>query len=124
MATAGGDRMTPLLSYLDRNETEAVRSLLKHLDQELGSQIKMVALFGSKARRDATKDSDIDLLIILEQESWLIRREISGWAADISLKYDVLIEPRVIGSRRWNRMSRQKFTLYQNIMHDTVVLHP
>jgi predicted nucleotidyltransferase len=116
--------MTPLLSYLDRNETEAVRSLLKHLDQELGSQIKMVALFGSKARRDATKDSDIDLLIILEQESWLIRREISGWAADISLKYDVLIEPRVIGSRRWNRMSRQKFTLYQNIMHDTVVLHP
>lgn len=112
----------PFLSRLNEKETEAVRFFVKRLNQELGSQLKIVALFGSKARGAGRQDSDIDILIIVEQENWLLRREISGWAAEISLEYDALLEPHVIGSERWARMSRQKFTLYQNIAQDRIVL--
>ena len=37
----------------------------KHLVKKYGKEIKQVILYGSHAREEATKDSDIDLLVII-----------------------------------------------------------
>jgi len=40
----------------------------------------------------------------------------------VSLAYDVLIGPRIIGRERWARMRRHRFTLYENIQADGIEL--
>jgi predicted nucleotidyltransferase len=45
---------------------EIVREFREELEELYGARLKSIILYGSWARGDATEDSDIDLLIILE----------------------------------------------------------
>jgi len=79
-------------------------------------------LFGSKARGDSRPWSDIDILFVVDEEDWPFRQEISTLAARVSLEYDVLIGPRVIGQERWERMKQQHVGLYQRIAAEGIPL--
>jgi predicted nucleotidyltransferase len=99
-------------------------SFVDQLRQRLAGQFLQAMLFGSKARGDSGLWSDIDILILVKDESWPLRREISTLAARISLDYDVLLGPRVIGQERWERMRQDRFRLYQNITTEGIPLSP
>ncbi len=101
-------------------ERQALQAFTVYLRTELGAQVQHIALFGSKARGDSQKDSDIDVLVILHQENRHLRRQILRQAARLSLKYDVLLSPRVIGADRWAQM--RGFSLYQNVQREAVTL--
>lgn len=85
-----------------------------------GDKIQRAALFGSKVRGDWTKYSDIDILLITDDDSWTFRRDIIGINSDIELKYDVMLDIRVISETRWEYMKRIQAGLYQNITRDAV----
>jgi predicted nucleotidyltransferase len=42
-----------------------INQVKKHLVKKYGKEIKQVILYGSHVRKEATKDSDIDLLVII-----------------------------------------------------------
>ena len=79
-------------------------------------------LFGSKARGDSRSWSGIDILTVVDRDDWRLSHAISNLAADVSLEYDVLIGPRVIGQERWERMKERRFSLYQNIAAEGIPL--
>lgn len=64
-----------------------------------GSHIMGIILFGSYARGDFTKDSDIDIAVILdlprEQEN-AFRSKLIEFSSDLDLKYDTLTSFRCI----------------------------
>lgn len=101
-------------------EQQALRDFVAYLRKTLPGQIEFVALFGSKARGDSKQGSDIDVLVILSREDRGLRREILRQAARFSLKYDVLLSPRVIGAARWDEM--RGFSLYENVRQDAAGL--
>lgn len=110
------------VTHLTAREHQAITAFLDRLRERLPGQIVRTTLFGSKAREDSRPWSDIDILIIVKEESWPLRGEISILAADVSLEYDVLIGPRVIGQERWERMKERRFSLYQNIAAEGIPL--
>ena len=58
-----------------------------------GSRLVQMVLYGSQARDEATPDSDIDVLVVLQgsvQPSEEIRRT-GGIVADLSLQYGIVI---------------------------------
>lgn len=59
-------------------------------------------------------------MVILAREDRQLRREILRQAARFSLKYDVLLSPRVIGAERWEKL--RGFSLYQNVQRDAANL--
>lgn len=109
---------------LTAKERQAIETLLDRLRQRYPEQILHAVLFGSKARGDSGLYSDIDILIIVEEESWPLRGEISTISARVSLEYDVLIGPRVIGRERWESMKSRRFSLYRNIAAEGIPLTP
>jgi len=110
------------IAHLKAKEHQAVGTFLDRLRERFPGQILQTILFGSKARGDSRSWSDIDILIIVREESWPLRGEISTLAADVSLEYDVLIGPRVIGQERWERMKQRRFGLYRNIVSEGIPL--
>ena len=109
---------------LTEREQDAVHAFLQRLQRGLGRVVRQTILFGSKARGDSGPDSDIDILIIVDEESWPLRDSVSVIAARVSLEYGVLIGPRVIGRERWERMARENLGLYQNITHEGIPITP
>jgi uncharacterized protein len=111
-----------VLKNLSETERVAVLDFLRWVRSAYGVQVQRAMLFGSKARGEATADSDIDLLLIVVQETWQLRDEICTISTDASLKYDVLLDARVIGEMRWRYMSETREGLYQNISSEAVPL--
>ena len=110
------------LGYLSESERTAVLDFLARIHSAYGEQIQRSMLFGSKARGEATADSDIDVLLIVADETWQLRDEICNISAEVSLKYDVLLDTRVVGAARWQYMSEIRAGLYQNISSEAVPL--
>lgn len=108
--------------YLAPREWRAVKKLLSQLQAAYGKQIRQAMLFGSKARGDANPDSDIDILVLVDKETWALKDEISGMAADINLEADLLMDVRVIGVDRWLHMAKVQAGLYRTISQDAISL--
>ena len=104
------------MSNLLPQEKEALQKFVSYLEESIPEKTKNISLFGSKARGDSQKDSDIDILIILDKDNRQLRRTIITKAARISLEYDVLLSPRIIGAERWTEM--RGFSLYRNVIKE------
>jgi len=110
------------IKNLSETERSALQTFLARLHSTYRGQIQQAMLFGSKARGEATTDSDIDVLLIVADESWQLRDEICDISSNVSLKYDVLLDARVIGEARWRYMSGVRAGLYQNIVREAIPL--
>ena len=69
--------------------TSAVRELL-------GSRLMALKLFGSHVRGEAAPDSDLDVLVAVEEASPALENAILDLAFQANLAHDVYISPRVI----------------------------
>ena len=79
---------------------QILRSLRQELERVLGDQFVSMMLYGSQARLQARPDSDIDVLVIVRDDSDvadLIRRT-SVPVSTLSLQHDVVIS-RAFASR-------------------------
>ena len=105
---------------LSAREKKAVREFIKTVRLTYGEKIQRAALFGSKVRGDWTKYSDVDILIIVADDKWKFREAVWKIAAGIDLKYDLLLDVRIISAARWQYYADIKAGLYQNITRDAV----
>ena len=79
--------------------------LRRELTRDLGDQLVSVILYGSQARGQAHSDSDIDVLVVVRDDSdygELIRRT-SATVSALSLEYDVVISRAFVSSERFER---------------------
>ena len=109
-------------SLLAPNEVQAVNSFVERLFERYPERVRQTVLFGSKARGDSDIWSDIDILVVVDDDDWRFQHAISNVASQVSLEYDVLIGPRVIGLERWESMRRGRRGLYRNIASEGVPL--
>ena len=105
---------------LSLKEKKAVREFIAAVRSAYGDKIYSAALFGSKVRGDYTKYSDVDILLIVDDDKWSFRKDIWMIASDIELEYDMLLDIRVISETRWRHMKNMQAGLYQNISRDAV----
>ena len=99
--------MTRLPAHLQANEQAALQEFTARLFQGGDGRVVSVWLFGSKARGDFEPDSDLDLLIVLEEADWMIRDRVHLLAARVSLEHDVLINTHLLSQIGWTKMARQ-----------------
>lgn len=109
-------------SPLTGNERTAIDEYLERVHRQFGEQILSVTLFGSKARGDSDAESDIDLLVLVKQESWELRSALWRIASDVGLMYTLVISVRVFARERWAETRRLRLPLYRAIAADGVPL--
>lgn len=114
--------MSNTLAYLQPDEKVALRECVSRLTRRLDGGMVKVYLFGSRARGDFTPDSDMDLLIVLETDDWDTKDEVRFIAADVSLEHDVLLNTHILSRMRWEKMARQRATLWREVQRDGVPL--
>ena len=80
-----------------------LRNLHREFTRILGDQLVSVILYGSRARGQARSDSDIDVLVVVHDDSDygdLIRRT-SATVSALSLQHDVVISRAFVSRERF-----------------------
>lgn len=116
--------MIRLPVYLQINEQAALAEFTTRLLQQPDIHVVSIRLFGSKARGDFGSDSDLDLLVILENADWTVRDRVHLLAARVSLEHNVLINTHLLNHSDWINLSRRRATLWQHVQRDGILLVP
>lgn len=80
-----------------------------------------IILFGSRARGDAGKDSDWDILIVTNKQAGIdLQNNIRDKMYDIELEYLQPVSTVIFDKPQWNKISITGF--YENVMKEGIAL--
>ncbi|WP_221621774.1 nucleotidyltransferase domain-containing protein [Halocatena pleomorpha] len=77
---------------------QAFESFADRLTEECNDAVERVILYGSVARGEAREDSDVDVLVVIENESVRerVRDRASSIGFDVMIEYDVVISKQIM----------------------------
>jgi len=88
---------------LTKREKEALRAFVESVRRSLGENLAGIILFGSKARGDAKRSSDIDLLVIVKKEDIKDAHTVYKAASRTDLRWGVDISPKMYSLDEYER---------------------
>jgi predicted nucleotidyltransferase len=95
------------LSGLAPADAAAVAVFTTRVRTVLADALVKMRLFGSKARGDATQESDIDVLVVVSRIEPEVERQVCDAAFAASLEHDVLIAPVLVSRARYEDAVRR-----------------
>lgn len=102
-----------------------LKQFIAEVSDLLGNRLKKVILYGSYARGDYDKNSDLDIMILTDfndQELAEYRIKIRDLACDLEAENNIVISPLVRNIEKYNnRIDIVPF--YMNVQKEGVVLH-
>ncbi|MBI5054752.1 MAG: HEPN domain-containing protein [Chloroflexi bacterium] len=108
------------LDYLTPEERRVLDKFVEVLKREGNGQILLAALFGSKARGEATEDSDIDVLIVADSATDEFRQHLRT-ISPVFIE-DALVNKFIFGREQWADYAKRRAVWWQNIQRDGVLL--
>lgn len=78
---------------MDERIKHLVSKIKQHLIKTYGERIKQVILYGSQVRGETTKDSDVDILVVVDESlnPFEVRKSLSDLLFDIVLEEGELV---------------------------------
>ena len=101
---------------------EIREELVQGLTDIFGNNISMIILYGSVARGNATKESDIDIAIVVRsQMNDGTKRRFLSWAADMDIRYErvfSIVDIQESNMKKWEDV----LPFYRNVKKEGIVL--
>ena len=101
---------------------EVARNAARLLSTVFGSSMRDVYLYGSYARGDFTEQSDVDILVTVDQSAEALssyRRSVAEISSALSLEHDVTVSITVKPVERFERYS-SVLPYYQNVLKEGI----
>jgi predicted nucleotidyltransferase len=113
----------------DGNMPVLVRDLLyefaKDMQRLFGEKLSRIVVYGSYARGDYTKDSDIDVMVLVkipEDKIHNFTDQVSDCAFEYLLKYGIDISPVIKNEEHFNYWA-DNLPYYRNVRDEGVIIH-
>ena len=109
------------LSPIEKNALKDIQNILI---QKYRDNLVLLKLFGSKARGDSQRNSDIDVLAVVEKDSWQASERMADDIFDIIEKYnyELLISLIVLDHDEFELERKIGTCFYENIEKEGIDL--
>lgn len=109
-------------SKLTSEEREIIKEFRQKIEERFPGEILGVSVFGSKARGDATKESDIDIIVVISSGDWKKGDKIReiGYELDEGIDYRLSIQ--VVSKYHIGYLKRNNFQFAKNIEREGVIV--
>jgi predicted nucleotidyltransferase len=104
----------------DKIVNEKDMRIANELKKRLSEQVRLVSMkvFGSRARGDATDDSDMDVFIEVESLDRNVKERILDTAWEVSLENLVVISPLIFSGDELRNSPMRSAMIVKNIQND------
>lgn len=109
---------------MPKDISHIIDKFISEVKKILGKRINKIILYGSYARGDYNKDSDVDIMILTDLTDAEIveyREKIWELSADIELDTGIIISPLLKNTEKFESWI-EVLPFYMNVMKDGVVL--
>lgn len=100
----------------------AIAAYVHRIAADYADEVASVTLYGSQARGDAGSESDIDLLVVLRNDSPELRQALADLAWQVQYEHNVVISDIVRTAEQWREMQTRQFPFYQNVIREGTLL--
>jgi predicted nucleotidyltransferase len=115
-----GELLLP--SSLSPAERAALADFRDAVQGSLGSEVVDMQLFGSKARGDATPESDVDVLVVVRRDEPKLIDALYDLLLDACLDHDVYISLKVFSEAEYERLNHPRTPFMQSVAREGVTL--
>lgn len=109
----------PPVASKNKTRLDITKEFAAAASAQFGTKIKFILLFGSVAKGTDNEESDIDLMIVSDDNS--LQKRINDIVADFLLKYQELPSPLVCSSE--DLKMYKNFSFYRNVMKEGKILY-
>src|SRR3989338_6440849 len=104
-----------IINVLDKNKKNAITQFLDELEEK-----PLIALiFGSYAKGNFTKDSDIDILLVFQE---IKQKNIENTAKRISMRTNTKISPVYVGYKEFEKNLLNKEHEFSNEIRNNIII--
>ena len=98
---------------------QLAKEIKQHLNESLNNIVSDVVIFGSRIKGQATKNSDYDVLIVLNTNyDRKIQKSINDLCYDFDLKYNIFLDTQVISEFELDNSIRGKHPVFRNALKE------
>ena len=103
-------------------DKQIVIELRKRLGVDLLSHVRSIILFGSRARGDASPDSDLDLAVLVDKKKPELEKALEETAYQIMWDHDFspVVSLKVFQKDRFDLALQKGFSFYRNVMGEGI----
>lgn len=113
------DSKSPKLS---KKEGLALQDFKNRLIERLGDNFLFIKLYGSRARGDSHKHSDIDIVVVLKKLDNEIDDIVIDTSTEILYEYDVDLKFLTFSQERYERCKREQWPFFINVEQDGILI--
>jgi uncharacterized protein len=100
----------------------ALEAFVAELRVRFGARLRLLRLFGSHARGEAGPDSDVDVLVVVDDLTRAERTAIIYLAADLDLEHDAGLAPLAMSAAHFAELRARETGLVLDIEQEGVPL--
>jgi len=109
---------------MDEKDKALLLEFKKRLSPDLKGHLKRVVAFGSRVKGNATEDSDLDVITLVDQKTPGIERELEDIAYQVMWDHDFkpVISLKVFAESRFYDALNKGFSFYKHVESEGVVV--
>lgn len=113
--------LASLRIMLNQKDLQIVRDFKSRLPLDLAAFVSDVLVFGSRARNEASSDSDLDIAVLLKEHSSESESRLDDIAYQVMWDYDFrpIISLKVFSESEFHDAAKQ-FSFYRNVLREGV----
>jgi uncharacterized protein len=108
--------------HLTSEDQALLDSFRRALRERFGDVVKSITVYGSKARGDATEESDLDLLLVIEEGDWRLKWDIADVAYDLAIGTNVVPSVHVYTLAEWDHLREVESVFRDEVERDGVLV--
>jgi len=107
---------------LNPKEKKAVLRLKELLLEYFPGQVLKIQVFGSKARGEADKFSDIDVFVLIRKGDWRFRDEVRAVSFQVFQETGIDISPVVMEEKKFRELANGDSPFIRNVQREGILV--
>ncbi len=102
---------------MKKEDREIISEFKSRLPRDLLTRVRKVIAFGSRARGEGTADSDLDLVVLVDERTEEIEKRLDDIAYEVMWDHDFkpIVSLKVFGERQFRSAVARGFSFYKHI---------